>query len=62
MLTYLAACTNTTCDKFDAINAKWFKIDETGREANGSWFQAEISASLSPPTICASNDLCVCLQ
>jgi len=39
MFTYLAACTGTTCDKFDASEAKWFKIDQTGRQSNGSWFQ-----------------------
>lgn len=45
MLTYLASCGNTTCDKFDAIDAKWFKIDEVGQKTNSAnWFQEDISA------------------
>ena len=44
MMTYLASCGNTTCDKFDAINAKWFKIDEVGQKPNSAkWFQEDIS-------------------
>ena len=30
MLTYMASCEGTTCDKYDASGAKWFKIDEAG--------------------------------
>lgn len=44
MLTYLASCGNTTCDKFDAIDAKWFKIDEVAQKPNSAkWFQEDIS-------------------
>ena len=44
MMTYLAQCGNTTCDKFDPINAKWFKIDEVGKKNNSAtWFQQDIS-------------------
>lgn len=30
----MAQCTGTTCDKFDASEAKWFKIDQIAKEAN----------------------------
>lgn len=43
LMTYMAAC-DTTCDKFDAATAKWFKIDESGRKSNGDWTQQDISA------------------
>jgi hypothetical protein len=42
MFTYLASCGSTTCDKFDAINAKWFKIQQSGRRQDGTWEQQEI--------------------
>ena len=43
-MTYMAACEGTTCDKFDASNAKWFKIDQAGKKSDGSeWVQADIS-------------------
>lgn len=44
MLTYMATCGNTTCDKFDAINAQWFKIDEVGQRKNDSsqWVQQDL--------------------
>lgn len=43
MLTYLASCGSTTCDKFDSMTAKWFKIDQIGRQNNGTWVQQQIS-------------------
>lgn len=44
MITYMAECTGTTCDKFDAANAKWFKIHEVGRQPNQvDWVQKLIS-------------------
>jgi hypothetical protein len=39
MLTYLASCGDTTCDKFDSRTAKWFKIDQAGQDGNGGWAQ-----------------------
>ncbi|TCD71381.1 hypothetical protein EIP91_010087 [Steccherinum ochraceum] len=42
VLTYLAECTGTTCDKFDASKAKWFKIDELGKRSNGDWAQQDL--------------------
>ncbi|EPQ61333.1 hypothetical protein GLOTRDRAFT_69702 [Gloeophyllum trabeum ATCC 11539] len=43
LMTYMGACEGTTCDKYTATDAKWFKIDEVGREANGGdWVQQEI--------------------
>jgi hypothetical protein len=43
LLTYMAECTGTTCDKFDSSQAKWFKIDQVGQHSDKSWFQADIS-------------------
>jgi len=42
MFTYMASCGNITCDKFDAINAQWFKIQESGRKDDGTWVQQEL--------------------
>ncbi|THH04329.1 hypothetical protein EW145_g5606 [Phellinidium pouzarii] len=42
LMTYLSTCGNTTCDKFDAINAKWFKINEAGQRADGTWVQQDL--------------------
>jgi hypothetical protein len=42
MFTYMASCGDTTCDKFDAINAEWFKIQESGRKDDGNWVQQEL--------------------
>jgi len=42
MMTYLASCGSTTCDKFDARTAKWFKIDQAGQDGNGGWIQKQL--------------------
>ncbi|KAF8882002.1 glycosyl hydrolase family 61-domain-containing protein [Infundibulicybe gibba] len=42
MLTYMASCGETTCDKFDSTKAQWFKIQQVGRKANGQWAQADL--------------------
>jgi hypothetical protein len=40
MLTYMANCGDSTCDKFDSRNAKWFKIQQVGRDGKGQpWAQ-----------------------
>jgi len=40
---YMANCGDTTCDKFDSTQAKWFKIDEVGLQKDGeTWFQANL--------------------
>ena len=45
MLTYMANCgANTTCDQFNITEAKWFKVQQVGRTADGSaWVQADLS-------------------
>jgi hypothetical protein len=40
MEVYLASCGSTSCDKFDASNAQWFKINEVGKR-NGQWVQKD---------------------
>lgn len=47
MMTYLASCGSTTCDQFDSRTAKWFKIDQVGRDSSGTWVQQQISQFLS---------------
>lgn len=41
-LTYLASCGSVSCDKFNAADAKWFKIHEAGKKSNGQWFQQDV--------------------
>ena len=53
MLTYLASCGSTTCDNFDSRTAKWFKIDQVGRDSSGNWVQQQISQFLSLFSPCA---------
>ncbi|KAI0697469.1 glycosyl hydrolase family 61-domain-containing protein [Cytidiella melzeri] len=46
LMTYLASCGNTPCDQYDPTNAQWFKIDQLGKEADGStWYMAEIMSN-----------------
>jgi len=42
MMTYMASCGSTTCDKFDSTKAKWFLIDRVGQVSGGSWAQASL--------------------
>ncbi|KJA17638.1 lytic polysaccharide monooxygenase [Hypholoma sublateritium FD-334 SS-4] len=44
MLTYMASCGSTTCDKFDDTQAKWFKISEDGKTPgdNSTWLQQRL--------------------
>jgi hypothetical protein len=42
MLTYMASCGSTPCNKFDSQTAQWFKIDQVGRQDNGSWVQQDL--------------------
>lgn len=60
ILTYMASCGNTTCDKFDPINAKWFKIKQEGRKSNGDWQQVDlfnggVSNASIPDTLAPGN-------
>ncbi|KAI0757721.1 glycosyl hydrolase family 61-domain-containing protein [Daedaleopsis nitida] len=62
MMTYMASCGSTTCDKFDDHNAEWFKIDEAGKKPNddSTWVQADLmkgdSYSLNLPDNLAPGD------
>lgn len=42
MITYLASCDTSACSSFDAINAKWFKVDEAGKRDDGTWVQQDL--------------------
>jgi hypothetical protein len=49
IMTYMAQCVGTTCDKYNSTTAEWFKIEETGLEPGDMvWYQQNISASISP--------------
>jgi len=40
MLTYMASCGLTTCDQFNATQARWFKIHQVGRQDGSAlWYQ-----------------------
>lgn len=62
MMTYLASCGDQTCDKFDASQAKWFKISQAGRKPDGSWYQADLmkggkATTTLPKTLAPGNYL-----
>ncbi|KAF9479217.1 hypothetical protein BDN70DRAFT_879088 [Pholiota conissans] len=64
MLTYMASCGETSCDKFDASNAKWFKIQEDGKKSgdDSTWVQADLMTGGSahaqiPATLAPGNYL-----
>jgi hypothetical protein len=38
IMTYMAACDTSTCDKFNGSTAKWFKIDQIGKKSDGTTF------------------------
>jgi hypothetical protein len=44
MLTYLASCGSVTCDKFNQVNAQWFKIDQVGKKPGNpaDWVQKDL--------------------
>ncbi|OSC98651.1 lytic polysaccharide monooxygenase [Trametes coccinea BRFM310] len=50
VLTYMAKCEGTTCDKFDATNAQWFKIAEDGKVNSTTWVQKDVIAAGKPYT------------
>lgn len=61
MEVYLASCGSTSCDKFDASNAQWFKISEVGKTNNG-WaqqdqFNGKAHSFQLPPTLAAGGYL-----
>ncbi|KAF8154893.1 glycosyl hydrolase family 61-domain-containing protein [Crassisporium funariophilum] len=63
MLTYMASCGATTCDKFNIANAKWFKIQQVGRKAgSGNFAQADlmtggVATATIPSTLAPGNYL-----
>lgn len=42
IMTYMASCGDTTCDKFNPQSAQWFLIDRQGQYSNGSWIQSSL--------------------
>ncbi|KAJ3505932.1 hypothetical protein NMY22_g17412 [Coprinellus aureogranulatus] len=62
ILTYMASCGSSSCDKFDPKNAEWFKISELGKKPNGDWYMADVFNGQSteakiPSTLKAGNYL-----
>jgi hypothetical protein len=43
LMFYLANCGSTTCDQFDSMTAKWFKIAQVGLESDEvTWYQQNL--------------------
>lgn len=42
IINYMASCGGNDCSKFDASQAKWFKIEQSGVQADGTWEQAKL--------------------
>ncbi|KAI0257862.1 glycosyl hydrolase family 61-domain-containing protein [Gloeopeniophorella convolvens] len=64
LMTYMAPCDTSTCDKFNGSTAKWFKIDEIGKKTDGStWYQADVMnekpVTLTLPTQLSPGDYLV---
>ncbi|KAH9028414.1 glycosyl hydrolase family 61-domain-containing protein [Lactarius hengduanensis] len=63
LMTYMAACDTTTCDKFNGSSAKWFKIDQIGRQSDGDWYQQDVMngspVAVTLPTEVAPGDYLV---
>lgn len=62
VITYMASCGSVSCDKFNPSGAKWFKISNLVKKANGEWFQADIRRRIPmkvqiPSTLAAGNYL-----
>lgn len=56
IMTYMASCGSTTCDKFDATNAKWFKIDQQSYMPDGkTWWQMNFHNNKTVDTTLPSN-------
>jgi len=55
IINYMASCGSNDCSNFDASTAKWFKIEQSGVQPDGTWAQAALmtagaSFSLTLPT------------
>ncbi|KAI0665589.1 glycosyl hydrolase family 61-domain-containing protein [Trametes maxima] len=48
LMTYMASCGGAGCAAFDSADAKWFKIAQAGRLANGTWAQAALTTGAAP--------------
>lgn len=56
MIEYMASCGNTTCDKFDTRNAKWFKIAQVGlKPGSKDWFQKDLLTGGVASTVIPNN-------
>ncbi|GJE95949.1 glycoside hydrolase family 61 protein [Phanerochaete sordida] len=42
IINYMASCGSDDCSTFDASQAKWFKIEESGIQSDGTWEQAKL--------------------
>jgi hypothetical protein len=53
----MASCSPSTCDQFNGSTAQWFKIDQIGKEPNGStWYQQDVMYG-SPITLTLPTDV-----
>ncbi|KAI0364632.1 hypothetical protein BV20DRAFT_1057053 [Pilatotrama ljubarskyi] len=60
IMTYMALCEGTTCDKFNASQAEWFKIAQAGVKDSGSgmpvWYMNDLNEG-KPYTLQLPDDL-----
>ncbi|KAI8969698.1 glycosyl hydrolase family 61-domain-containing protein [Trametes punicea] len=44
LMTYMAKCGSTTCDKYNSTDAQWFKIDQAGKKPDdqSQWVQQDV--------------------
>ncbi|KAH9952641.1 glycosyl hydrolase family 61-domain-containing protein [Russula dissimulans] len=64
LMTYMAACDTSTCDKFNGSTAKWYKVDQIGKKTDGlTWYQQDVMngkpITLTLPTNVAPGDYLV---
>ncbi|KAJ7670207.1 glycosyl hydrolase family 61-domain-containing protein [Mycena rosella] len=55
MLTYLSSCGSESCTQFDASQAMWFKIQQSGRDSSGKWVQADLNSGVPANLTLPSN-------
>ncbi|KAK0235216.1 glycosyl hydrolase family 61-domain-containing protein [Armillaria nabsnona] len=63
-MTYLTNCGDQSCGKYNLKGAEWFKIEEAGRTADGTWAQATLlhgaAAEVTIPSNLAAGNYIIC--
>lgn len=48
-MNYMAACGGNDCSTFNGSSAEFFKIEQSGQNADGTWAQAALRTCISIP-------------